>query len=189
MQPNKRFRFLPFEKYTILTELTEEAVFSRLTELTNHSRRSSAATFFGLGPLFGQASGGQYEGTVNPREFKISRVISYRNSFLPVILGTVSSGSGGTEIRLSMRMNLFVMVFMGIWLSIAGLATLGSLSVVTIALLKFKPASLNAFLLIPLGMFLFGYLLMLFAFKAEAKISRKDLNRIFEVPTNPNTSL
>lgn len=185
MQPNKRFRFLPFEKYTIQTALSEEEVLERLQIIT----RTTDTIRFSFRKAVILRSNYEYNGEIHGKSFEIWRNIRYRNSFLPVIRGTVSSGSGGTEIRLSMRMNLFVMVFMGIWLSIAGLATLGSLSVVTIALLKFKPASLNAFLLIPLGIFLFGYLLMLLAFKAEAKISRKDLNRIFEVPTNPNTSL
>jgi hypothetical protein len=69
---------------------------------------------------------------VNGNEFHFSRRISYRNSFLPVISATVEpSHREGARIRVTMRMNLFVMVFMTIWMTGA---TFGGVTVFVAAL-------------------------------------------------------
>jgi len=168
---------LPFEKYRIQTHLSEEEIIHRLDNITQHSGKRPSSFLFGLGTLFGQSSGARYEGKIEPNNFKISRVISYRNSFLPVIQGTVSSFLNQREIAISMSLNLFVKIFMGIWLTLTSLASI-------FTLYRFftgtdqDPSSPGIF--IPLQMVVFGYLLMLLAFKFESRKSKKELNDLLE---------
>src|ERR1700722_1703335 len=42
------------------------------------------------------SSGFEFEGDVSPREFSISRIISYRNSCIPMIQGRFESSASGT---------------------------------------------------------------------------------------------
>lgn len=60
-----------------------------------------------------------FEGTVNADGFHVRRIISYRNSFLPVIDGTIRGGASGSRIAVQMRMFVFVYVFGAIWALVA----------------------------------------------------------------------
>jgi hypothetical protein len=177
MKSNTSSWFLPVENYIIRTKLTEEQIVQRLNEFTKNTGVKSNASLFGFGTLFGQKSGGPYEGTIKSNEFKISRIISYRNSFLPVIRGSVSSFLNQREITISMGLNLFVKVFMIIWLSLSLFASL-------LILVEFLNGSVHTNWLpekfIPLLMVVFGYVMMILAFKFESRKSKKDLNALFE---------
>jgi hypothetical protein len=60
-----------------------------------------------------------YEGTVSETGFKISRIIHYRNSFLPVIRGRFEPQvDGTTAIHIHMGVHTFVIAFLGFWCSI-----------------------------------------------------------------------
>ncbi len=171
---------LPFEKYTVQTNLSEEEVLMRLRKITGNQDRKFQFSLMGIN--LGKDSNAffDYEGTISNKTFKISRVIRYRNSFLPVIKGDVSSFLNKTEIHISMKMNLVVRIFMIIWLSLAGIPALLILLATFIALTKLNFQAIHAPLFIPVAMFLFGYCLMFFAFKSEARKSKKELNILFE---------
>jgi len=79
-----------------------------------------------------------------------------------------------------MRMPVFVMIFMGIWLVIPGLISFGVILVALNAMLQLKFHLLKFPMLIPIGFFLIGYLLMFFAFTKEAKKSREDLDALLQ---------
>lgn len=57
-------------------------------------------------------------GTVRPDSFKIVSNIDYRNSFLPVINGTIQADGTATKIDLQMRLSLFTRIFLYLWYSI-----------------------------------------------------------------------
>ncbi|MBD2580340.1 hypothetical protein [Oscillatoria sp. FACHB-1406] len=92
-----------------------------------------------------------YEGTISDDGFKITRVIHYRNSFLPVIRGTLESLPPGTVVRITMKLHPFVLGFVGFWclawysavipLSIAGVMPTGMIGLFllwpTLALVAF----------------------------------------------------
>lgn len=176
--------FLPLEKYTILTNLSEEEVLMRLRKIIGNPDRRFQISFMGIDLKKHSNASFDYEGTISDNTFKISRAIRYRNSFLPVIKGTVSSFVNKTEIHISMKMPLIVRIFMIIWLSLTGIPALLILLTTFIALMRLNFQAINPFLFMPLGMFAFGYCLMFFAFKYEARKSKKDLNILWEAESD-----
>lgn len=176
--------FLPVEKYTVLTNLSEEEALMRLRKIIGNPDRRFQFSFMGIDLRQHSNSSFDYEGTMSDNTFKISRVIRYRNSFLPVIKGTVSSFVNKTEIHISMKMHLVVRIFMIIWLSLVGIPALLVLLATLIALMNLNFQAINPMMFILIGMFLFGYCLMLFAFKAEARKSKKELNILWEAQSD-----
>lgn len=183
MKTHQTSKFLPVEEYSILTSLSPEEVAQRLSQVTDLSRKRMQLQI----PRFPQFKKtiSTYTGSLSKTDFKISRNISYQNSFLPVIAGTIGSFSGKTEIRISMKLHIFVKVFMIIWLSLTGLAALGVIIVALNLLVRGRIHVMNPMTLIPIGMFLFGYMLMLLPFKIESRKSKKDLNALFEAEPAP----
>ncbi len=113
-----------------------------------------------------------YQGTVNMEYFNISRIIGYRNSFLPYITGRVEPLQTGSEITVIMTLHPFVMLFMAVWLGFTGLMSLLLLPALLFGWLNAAPS------VIPLIMLLFGYLLCTIPFRLEAIKSRKFLVRL-----------
>jgi hypothetical protein len=104
-----------------------------------------------------------FEGTVTGTEFRIHRIIGYRNSFRPQISGTVAPDGQGSRISITMRLHAVVAVFMAIWF--------GGVFMVGVA---FTAATLAGgasveLALFPLAMLLFGGLLCLGGFSYEAR--------------------
>lgn len=114
-----------------------------------------------------------YEGSTDVDTFKISKIIHYRNSFLPKIKGRISSNYNTTTIEVTMQLHKYVSVFMVIWLSIALFSLVTSLISITLS-------ELELFDMIPLGMVIFGVLFMYIPFNIECRKSKKDLQRMFE---------
>jgi hypothetical protein len=57
-----------------------------------------------------------FEGVLSMTGFKICRVINYRNSFLPIVVGKMLPRlQGGTRIEVQMRMQWIVTAFMLLW--------------------------------------------------------------------------
>ncbi len=82
---------IPTENYLVLTNLSEEEVLMRLRKIIGNQERKFHNSFMGIDLRQHSDSSFDYEGSISDKTFKISRVIRYRNSFLPVIKGTVSS--------------------------------------------------------------------------------------------------
>lgn len=60
-----------------------------------------------------------FEGTIDGFSFKIRRVIRYRNTFLPVIRGTITyEPSGGSSVDLWMTLTVFSAIFAAIFTSV-----------------------------------------------------------------------
>ena len=54
----------------------------------------------------------RFKGKIEENSFRISRYIDYKNSFLPVIKGDISSNKNNdTEIQLKMSTHIFVKIF------------------------------------------------------------------------------
>lgn len=124
--------------------------------------------------LFGSSSTKTYEGQINEMTFTIKRIISYRNSFLPRINGTIQHDFDGTTIEIKMRMNILVTVFIFIWCCGVGLGCAEVLS----HLINYK--TFHPTTLIPFGMLIFMYTLTLGGFKYESSKAKKDLQSLFE---------
>lgn len=164
-------QYLPYEAYILYTDLPVQEVLDRIKENVRPLSRKI---------LSGQQPDKPYEGTVTEPMFEISRVISYRNSFLPKISGRVFSRGPQTHVIVKMRLFSFVAVFMTIWLSFAALLFIFMASLSIFYTQKFLQSPGILFLLMPLGMFIFGSLLSIIPFKAEAEKSKKFLQKLLE---------
>lgn len=156
---------LPFEKHTYISSMPP---WELIDHLSDWIAPSSVFSF----KLFGKSHKKPYEGEVNGNQFRINRVIGYRNSFLPKISGRIEVSDNGSIVHILMRPNVLVLAFMTMWLGIAGYLFLGGL----VIFLSSEHQTLSI-VLVPGGMFLFGYSLLLGAFKYESIQSRKDLEK------------
>lgn len=101
-------------------------------------------------------------GSVDVSSFQVQRNINYRNSFIPIVHGKYEPAGKTTMIHLRLRPHTVVLVFMALWFGGVGLASL----MVTIAAVYTKHfPSLPT--LIPFGMLVFGYALVMGGFLVE----------------------
>ena len=169
-------KYLPVENYVITSKLSIDEIKRRLTD--NIEPKSLSIS------VFNRSSNKPYQGQILEDTFTISRIINYRNSFLPVITGHISIFLGKTQIQVKMRPATFVLIFISFWLAIVGLTCL---AIILIGLIQFEKVWQNEsspMFLIPFAMLLFGYLLPTLAFKAESRKSKQFLEGIFEGQEN-----
>jgi len=101
--------FLPFERLTLGTELRSDEIYRRLTAAIEPVRWIRNPFSRDHKP---------YESEINSSGFKITRVIRYRNSFLPIVTGCVRDEGAGCVVEIILRLNVIVAVFMALWLAI-----------------------------------------------------------------------
>ena len=161
-------KYLPIENITYSSKLNVVEITSRLDEVIQAEKSFS---FLGV---FGNSSDSAYQGTFDGRIFEIKRAIRYRNSFLPIITGSIEKDFVGTVINVKMKLHVFVIVFMAVWLggcAIASIAIIGSM----LSNQSFEPVAL-----MPLVMMLFGYAMVMGGFKYESIKSKKYFAQLFE---------
>jgi hypothetical protein len=122
------------------------------------------------------ASAHPFEGEVTAGAFDLRRIISYRNSFLPRIRGTIAPIPDGSRVAVTMSLHPSVLVFMTAWLGFTGLAAVALL----VAALRGAGSAYQA--LGPAVMFLFGWGMTLGAFSFEARRAERVLAEIISVP-------
>ncbi|SHM19843.1 hypothetical protein SAMN05444360_1099 [Chryseobacterium carnipullorum] len=153
-------KYLPFERIIYRTNLSEQEIITRLSGFVEPKK-------FG----FGRTSSKEYEGFINNNCFEINRMINYRNSFLPQIKGTIQKGNYGTQIEVTMKLHVFVFVFLLFWCGFV------MFFLISLCLVQQK---ISVFFLVPVGMLLFVYALTMFGFKTESKESKEFLKKSFE---------
>ena len=159
-------KLLPFDNLTLYSPYSPEAAISRLQAVVE-PRRSFALFTTRQMP---------YEGWIKVSEFEITHIIRYRNSFLPVIKGNIQTIIGGTNINIQMKPNVFVLLFMAVWLGGTGI---GFFSTLIPYLTGDQQADLGAVLFTG-GMFFLGYLLIMFGYKSEARKSKRFFLELFQ---------
>jgi len=70
----------------------------------------------------GSVDGTRFEGEVTANGFRAQRIITYRNSFLPKVVGEITGAGSGSRISIIMQPNPFVFVFAVLWLIAASAA-------------------------------------------------------------------
>ena len=110
--------WLPFDKLTLYSPMP-------LPEL-----RAALEAQCGTGPSLRPQEPKTFYGTVEHDQFRILRSIWFSNAFRPVIIGRLRPEGSATLIHLRLRMMVFGMVFMSIWIGV-------SLIPVAVALLSF----------------------------------------------------
>ena len=102
-------------------------------------------------------------GSVDGTKFHIRRDIRYRNSFLPLIRGSVTATPKGARVLITMHLHPLVAAFMVFWLGAVGVGAIGIFA-------SQNGGSQSG--LIPTGMFMFGVVLTVGGFYPEAVKAR-----------------
>ena len=119
--------------------------------------------------------GKPFQGKCSQEGFRITRIIRYRNSFLPIINGNYLNGSNGTTIQIKMVLHPIVIAFMCIWF---GGVIIGAVSISYS--LVIRKCSFQLPMFIPFAMLLFGIALVSGSFWFEAKKQKPLLESLFK---------
>ena len=155
-------KYLPYENYTVTSMLPADEILHRLKSNVESKQLIRI-------PFLNSKTTKLYEGKVLHNEFIISRILGYRNSSKPIIIGQIIQGVENTTICIKARMIYFAYIFMFAWL---GGVTFAGLVIIKqqIEAKEFEPS----IFLVPV-MFLFGYGLMIAGFKYETNKFKKFL--------------
>ncbi|MDG1333923.1 MAG: hypothetical protein P8P74_16415 [Crocinitomicaceae bacterium] len=105
------YKIIQHENLKLETSLSKDELLKRLAN--NIEPRSASRNWF-----TGRSSSSKYfEGSLHENGFKINRIISYRNSFLPTIIGEIESLKFGTTLSLKLRLNAITLVIGAVWLA------------------------------------------------------------------------
>ncbi len=116
----------------------------------------------------------EYDGTISETDFELTRIISGRNSFKPLIKGTIETDINGCFINVKFEVSKPVKIFMGFWFGFI-LFTCLMLILVNLTDIKYTFKGL-----LPLGMLGFGFFISKYGFEGEVNESKRDLLKLFE---------
>lgn len=161
--------FIPTKNITYKTKLNEAEIIGRLSDNIEPEK----TVRFGA---FNNSSTKAYEGQIVEQTFKIKRIISGRNSFLPIINGIIEKDTEGLSIKVNMRIHAQVIIF----LCIVCAGTLGIGGFVFLMPLLTQNSAFNpitfVFFIAPIVL----YASAIISFRNESNISKKDLQTIFQ---------
>ena len=163
---------IPFDRFAIETHYSREELNRRVAALVVPKRKWDETLSDAMDRPFRRSGSpkppDRFEGTLTAEGFRGTRVIRYRNSFLPVIQGGfITRMDGGTDIQVSMRLHWLTLLFMLAWLLFVGFAAVDPVR-------RFLEGnSVVASDLITLSMFLFGIALTLVGFWPEARKAKR----------------
>ncbi|MFN6568623.1 hypothetical protein [Dendronalium sp. ChiSLP03b] len=153
-------KVLPYNTFTILTTDPLPIVLQRLGAKVEPTKIFRFST-----------KHAPYQGTISEQGFQISRIIHYRNSFLPVIRGDFEVQPHQTAVHIQMSLHPFVMAFLGFWF----LCWYGAVVPVTLA--NAMPSNMAA---VFLGMPIVMLIVFWIAFWTEANRSHSELAQIIQ---------
>jgi hypothetical protein len=164
-------KFLPYDNLVIRTELPAAELLLRLNNITEPGSPFRAFT--------GKPNK-KYYGIITDNTFVLTPIIRYRNSFLPLIKGEIIGNGSVTEVRIRMRPQPVVRIFMLIWLGIIGSICLLMFINILAQLNRVFNEGVSPVALIPFGMLAFGYGLMTMGYKAESGPSITFLKQLLQ---------
>lgn len=147
---------VPYQKFEIKTRLEQELTRQKLAEIVEPRKLMR----FGL-----SRNHNLFEGEIEGTSFKISRIIHYRNSFLPILVGQIQDDLDASTLQITARPHWFIILF---WAFFA-------LAVAAGGLIAGDRSDLWAIL----PMFLFFYVVPMAAFNWELSKAQKLLNAQF----------
>ena len=161
----------------ILPSMTEEYSSNMMPEeLAERMAQFVEPRRFWTRSLFRGERSKSFEGEVSATTFNIRPIIRYRNSFIPIIKGTISPAENGSKIKLEMNLHPFVKYFVTMWLGMVGMGFFA------ISISMIESSSFSPIFLFPIGMWFFGYFLAKKGFDYESKPALRTLESIFNMP-------
>jgi len=155
---------LPFERFTLASPHRADVLVKRLRTQTG----AMAARVL-------DEAGSRFSGVASADGFRLVANTSNRNSFKPMARGVWSPDGQGSRVDVTLTLPTPTLVFMLVWCTLI-LAMTG----MTI----FQPSSGKPqpefWMLMPLGLLLFGYALTILAFWEGAARTRLELKKIIE---------
>jgi len=125
-----------FEKIRFYSPLSKEALVAKLGTKVNLIPRIRVGGF-------GKPKNGKvFEGELTKDGFRLQRIINYKNSLLPKIYGKFIEKVNGTEISVTIRPDMSVIIFMIFWLGVVCLSSFDALN-------NFPAETFNLFTLFP----------------------------------------
>lgn len=116
-----------------------------------------------------------FKGKLTTNGFEMMRVVSTRNSWLPLVNGKIESTINGSRIKIKMRMHsiplVFTLFFLGVTFLIGFSGILASLRT---DVYKWQD------ILIPFGFFLFAYIYSTATFHSEASFIKEFMNKLLQ---------
>lgn len=155
---------LLYENFKLVTSLSKDEVRKRIEESTE-PRKLFRTSFFS------SPNHKLYEGEVRGYEFNIRRIIRYRNTFRPVIIGRIVPEKDQTKVHIAMRPSVYGIAF-------GGFVIVGLLAMILYYLndawnRTFVPGIIGAGILM-----IFIWLMASLSFRFESRRSRKFLAMI-----------
>ncbi|MFI0426634.1 MAG: hypothetical protein ACH34V_06730 [Flavobacterium sp.] len=157
-------RLIPFDKINIISFLPKETIIEKLSNETENRIYFRTKT-----------TDKKLEGIVKYDSFEINRILNYRNSFYPIVLGQIEQGDKNTiVIKLTLRMTMFTNVFMILWFLITGVILFIVLNdQIESPKINYESIFWSS---VPI---IFGYLFMISGFNYESKKVKEILTELF----------
>lgn len=165
-------KLLPREELTYQTNQSGKTVLQQLADLVEPPKAFRIHFFWQK-----KKAHKPYQGKIEGNQFEISRIISYRNSFLPQIKGIITHKGKQTQIDIRMELNPFVKVFAIAWC--VGIALFfGSILFYAISNGNFTPI-----ILIPLLLIIFMVGMTWGGFLYESKKAKQAFEALWGAPS------
>ena len=148
----------PHSRFTIMSRVSAAEALSRLGQATG---RPAGA--------FSRRDVRSFVGDVNGESFSIMRVSRGRNSFRPLIRGTVASSTKGSEVTGTARLHTVVIGFMGFLIAVLSLTLLQLLAS------GFSARRWDTTVLVIPGIVVFLIVMMRVAFAVESRRALEEL--------------
>jgi hypothetical protein len=155
---------IPYYKHILKSPLSKLDIENRL-----NNEISQTKTLF----VWRQPNNEKFFGFMSAGKFKIIRFGTIRNSFKPVIFGTLNQDENGTTIELVFRPHLLVLIFVGVWCSFVLYAATFSIQEIVMN------DHYDPLILIPFGMLAFAYLILMIGFIPDVNYSIKIFEELF----------
>lgn len=162
-----------FFPYKSLKISTSESLNQVVTVLKNNTSEKSLFSLL-------KRHRSYFEGDVSDIGFKINRVIRYRNSFKPVIIGSYEKNENKVLIKIRMRLKLVVIAFGIVWFSGVFIVFIAFMPDI-LSIRSINKETISLF--IPFFMLVFGYLLFTIPFIIESKLAA---DKIIELVNGEN---
>jgi len=160
-------KMIIFEKVRFYSPLSREEL---VTKLATKVRPIPWIKFTGFGmPKHGKV----FEGELAKDGFRLQRIINYKNSFLPKLNGKFVEKVNGTEIIVTIRPDMSVMIFLVLWFAFFGVGSFATL-------FNFSAETFRIDMLFPAMMILIGGGVAALITYGEKNIAKSALKKILE---------